>query len=203
MVWNTKKEHYYTKSPTSKLRERKIYTVLRGNELVFHTGSGVFSPDRIDLGTRLLIEKSIVKRDQKILDFGCGYGALGIALSKAIPDLKTTMSDINERAVMLAKKNIEENKIKAKAIQSDIFENVKGKFDVILLNPPQTAGKKICFRMIEESKNHLNKNGSLQMVARHQKGGKSFQTKMEETFGNVKVIARGSGYRIYYSELKL
>ena len=79
--------------------------------------------------------------------------------------------------------------------------DLKEKFDVILLNPPQTAGKKICFRMIEESKEHLNKGGSLQLVARHQKGGRSLQAKMEEVFGNVKVIARGSGYRIYYSEL--
>ncbi len=200
MVRNNKAEHYFTKSPTSIIKERKITAILRGKELVLHTGSGVFSPDRIDLGTRLLIEKSLVKKGETVLDFGCGYGAAGVAIAKAVPDVKVMMSDVNERAVMFAKKNVKVNKVKATAVQSDIFENVKGKFDVILLNPPQTAVKKICFRMIEESKEHLNKNGSLQLVARHQKGGKSLQAKMEEVFGNVKVIARGSGYRIYYYE---
>ena len=201
MVQDNQTEHYFTKTPTSRLKERKIISVLRGKELTFFTGSGVFSIERIDPGTRLLIEKSRITEGQSILDLGCGYGAVGVALAKAIRKLKVLMADINERAVMLAKKNIKINEVKAKVIQSDIFENIKEKFDVILLNPPQTAGKKICFRMIEESKEHLNKGGSLQLVARHQKGGRSLQAKMEEVFGNVKVIARGSGYRIYYSEL--
>ena len=75
----------------------------------------------------------------------------------------------------------------------------KNDFDVILSNPPQTAGKELCFKLIEESKNYLKYNGSLQLVARHKKGGNTLSKKMEEVFGNVKVIAKKSGYFVYLS----
>lgn len=202
MVRNIKEEHYFTRTPTSKLKEREIIAEARGVKVELITGSGTFSPKKIDTGTKLLIEKAIIKKNQKILDLGCGYGMVGILLGKAEPTLKILMTDINERAVMLAEKNAEKNNVKAEAKQSDIFENISEKFDVILLNPPQTAGKDICFKMIEGSKKYLNEEGSLQIVARHQKGGKTLQAKMEETFGNVEVIGKGSGYRIYYSELE-
>ncbi len=199
MVRNNQ-EHYFSRRPASKLKERKIQTFLRKKELIFYTGSSVFSPKKIDLGSKLLIEKSQVKESDAVLDLGCGYGAVGITIAKTFPKTKVIMSDVNERAVMFAKKNIKENKVKAKAIKSDCFDKIQEKFDVILLNPPQTAGKKLCFKMIEEAKKHLNKEGSLQLVARHQKGGKSLQKKMEEVFGNVKAIAKKSGYRIYFSQ---
>jgi len=83
-----------------------------------------------------------------------------------------------------------------------MFDPVEGKFDVILLNPPQTAGRKLCFRMIEESRKYLKKGGSLQLVARHNKGGRVLSEKMEEVFGNLETIARKGGYRVYVSRLK-
>jgi 16S rRNA (guanine1207-N2)-methyltransferase len=100
---------------------------------------------------------------------------------------------------MLTKKNAEVNNVEINALQSDIFSNIKENFDAILVNLPQHAGKDICFKMIEESYKHLNSNGSLQAVSRHQKGGKSYQKKMEEVFGNCTDIGKGSGYRVYMS----
>ena len=114
--------------------------------------------------------------------------------------LKVTFSDINERAVKITRINLKLHKLKAEVVQSDRFENIKEKYNTILLNPPQTAGKELCFRLIEDSKKHLNKNGTLQVVARHNKGGKELSKKMKEVFGNIIEIAKGSGYRIYASE---
>jgi 16S rRNA (guanine1207-N2)-methyltransferase len=199
MVRNFKEEHYFSESPSSELKERSFKAVLKGKEFFFHSGAGIFCPDKIDNGTFLLIEKCIVKNKQRILDLGCGYGAVGVVIAKIFPESEVVMSDINERAVMFAKKNCEINKVKAVVIKSYCFENIKEKFDVILLNPPQTAGKDVCFQMIEESKKFLKKKGSLQLVARSKKGGKSLEAKMKEVFGNVKVIARGSGYKVYFS----
>jgi 16S rRNA (guanine1207-N2)-methyltransferase len=107
--------------------------------------------------------------------------------------------DINT-AVFLARKNIELNKVNAEARESDIFSSIPEKFDTILLNPPQSAGKELCFRMIEESRQHLKKNGLLQLVARPRKGGRTLAEKMKEVFGNVEVIAKGAGFSVYVSK---
>ncbi|RLE46346.1 class I SAM-dependent methyltransferase [Candidatus Woesearchaeota archaeon] len=192
-------EHYYTKKPKSKLKPRIIHATLRGQKFTFHTGSSTFSPKKIDTGTKILIKYAKVKPGDKVLDLGCGYGPIGITIAKTTPNTKITMSDINERAITLTEKNIKENKVNAETKQSNSFEKIKEKFDAILLNPPISAGKKTCYKMIEEAKKHLNKGGSLQIVARHQKGGKSLQEKMKETFGNVQEIAKKSGFRVYIS----
>ena len=193
-------EHYFTQKQHSKFIISKISAHLRNHNFEFLTASGVFSKKRIDPGTNLLINKSLIKPG-KILDLGCGYGPVGIAIAKTHPKSDITMSDINERAILLTKKNIKLNNIKnAKAIKSNLFEKIKSKFDIILLNPPQTAGKKLCFQMIEESYSHLKPNGTFQLVARHNKGGKTLSEKMKLVFGNLKTIAKKSGYRIYFSK---
>ena len=131
---------------------------------------------------------------------GCGYGPVGVVLGKCFPKKEILMTDVNERAILLAKKNIAKNKVEnAKVRTSDGFTNIKEYFDIILLNPPQTAGKKLCLHLIEESYKHLNKDGTLQIVARHQKGGKSLSQHMKNFFGNLEEVAKGSGYRIYLS----
>jgi len=84
----------------------------------------------------------------------------------------------------------------------NIFSKIPEKFDVILLNPPQTAGKKICFQMIEESKLHLNEKGTLQIVARPKKGGETLAQQMLKVFGNAYEIAKGAGFKVYLSRLE-
>ena len=164
-------EHYFSKKPKSRPEKNIIsYEGLR-----FHTSSSVFSKKAVDKGTALLIKESKIEPTSKILDIGCGYGAVGISISKLYPKTEVIMSDINERAIALAKKNLKLNNIKAKTIRSNLFENIKDNFDIILSNPPQHAGKGTCIKIIEESFNHLNKNGSLQLVVRHQKGGKALK----------------------------
>jgi len=195
-------EHYYTRKPTSKLVKRTINAVLRGNELTLTTGSGTFSPTKIDLGTKLLIESAQLKEGQSILDLGCGYGAVGIALAKDCPSCNVVMTDVNERAVELAKENSKQNKVNAKTVSGDAYEAVKDEmFDSIYLNPPQTAGKEVCIRMIKEAKAHLNKGGKLFLVARHKKGGATLAEFMKETFGNCETITIESGFRVYNSTM--
>jgi len=209
--------HYYEKKQKSPLNMQKISAFILGNHFELFTGSGVFSKSGIDKGSLLLANNAIIEENWKVLDFGCGYGAIGIAIAKSFPSAKVLMSDINKRAIMLAKKNIELNHVKnAQAVQSDLFENLKkpevfealktkgflginGKFNTILLNPPQAAGKDLCLKMIEQSKDHLEKQGTFQMVARHNIGGRELEKHMIKVFGNVKEIAKKSGYRVYVS----
>ncbi len=193
-------QHYYSENQESKLKLRKIKANLRNTNLEFYTGSGVFSIKRVDKGTEILINYSIIKDNWRILDLGCGYGAIGITIAKAFPKSKVIMSDINKRAIKLAEINAKLNKVNPIIIHSNIFENIKEKFNTILLNPPQTAGKELCFKMIEQSKNFLEDNGLLQIIARNNKGGKVLSNKMKSVFGNMKVIKKKSSYWLYVSE---
>jgi len=192
-------EHYFTQKPTSRLVTSQVNTLLRGYQLTFTTGSGVFSKSGIDKGTEVLITYAQITGKEKVLDLGCGYGVIGIALKRAYPDLDVMCSDINERAVLLARKNALQNKVMIKTRVSDGFEKIKSNFDIVLLNPPQTAGKRVCEKLITESFDHLNSKGNLQLVARHKKGGKSLSQFMDYLFGNVSVVKIKSGYRLYLS----
>jgi 16S rRNA (guanine1207-N2)-methyltransferase len=194
-------EHYYSEKQTSPLRIEEIQIILRKSTVTLRTGSGVFSIGKIDKGTKLLIENCVAQPGWDILDLGCGYGSIGIALAKAFPQSKVLMTDINERAVKLARMNIKLNNLpNCDARKSDLYNKIDEKFNTIITNPPQLAGKKICFEIIEKAKAHLKKGGLLQLVARHNKGGKQLENRMKEVFGNVGDIVKKGGYRVYVSK---
>ncbi len=191
--------HYYSEKQPSDLRLKKINIEVLSSSFEFYTGSGVFSKSKLDKGTKLLIEKGIVEPEWDILDLGCGIGIVGIVLKKTNPMLNVMMTDVNERALKLTKMNADLHKVKADIKKSDLYKKITRKFNSIFSNPPQTAGKEVCFSIIEKAPGHLKKGGIFQLVARHNKGGKTLKKKMEEVFGNVEEIAKGSGYRVYAS----
>ncbi|MEM3731845.1 MAG: class I SAM-dependent methyltransferase [Candidatus Bathyarchaeia archaeon] len=195
---NAKQDHYFSAYPKSKFRLGIIRTNLRGMSFEFLTASGVFSKKRVDLGTRLLIESMILPEYGKVLDLGCGYGAVGIAAAASNPNLHVVMVDINNRAVWLAKKNIEMNNINnAEVRHGHLYEPVKGlSFDAILSNPPVSAGMKTIRAMIMDAPRYMNANASFQMVVKSKIAGKRLHAIFEEAFGNVVVLARKSGYRV-------
>lgn len=195
-------DHYYTKKPTSRLRIKDFSTNILGYSFQFSTGSGVFSIGKLDNGTKLLIESAQIENKENfdLLDLGCGYGVVGIVLKKLNNNINVICSDVNLRAIDLTIENCKKNKVKLSAIQSNVYEDLSDKkFDAILVNLPQNAGKEICFQMIDESFSFLKKGGSLQAVSRHQKGGKSYEKRMMEVFGNCDYLGKGSGYRVYCS----
>ena len=196
-----KAEHYYSETQTSELKPKKINASLRGLSIEFWTGSGVFSGKKVDRGSEILACNAIIKPGWRVLDLGCGYGAVGIAVAKAFPNSEVVMTDINSRAVSLARMNRKLNRISnASVVQGNMYSSVSGVFDAVLLNPPQTAGREVCFKMIVLSRDFLKKGGLLQVVARHNKGGKVLSEKMGLVFGNVGEIAKKSGYRVYVSK---
>lgn len=194
-------EHYFTSNPKSIVRKKSFKTRILGNDIIINSSSGIFSAKEIDFGTRLLIENAKIN-GKEVLDLGCGYGIIGIALKKIHPDINITMIDVNERAVLATKENCSSNNVDAMVLRSDIFSHpeIKNKiFDTILTNPPFSAGKRLCFQFIEEGAAHLNKGGLFQLVAPHNKGGESLKKKMLEVFGNAGEITKKSGYRVYIS----
>ena len=191
-------EHYFTEKPKSKVDLGIIRTYFRGRLFEFVTASGVFSKTRIDPGTRLLIETMILPEKGYLLDLGCGYGPVGIVAALFNPQLHVVMTDLNERALWLAKENAKQNKVENVEVRKGfLYEPVRDmKFETILSNPPTTAGMKIVLPIIEQAPQHLAKNGLLQIVVRSKISGKRLATKIEETFGNIKILARKSGYRV-------
>jgi len=194
-------DHYFSKTPITPLKIHKIKTVLRGIYLEFLTAPGVFSHKKVDKGTRILVESMMLPEEGYLLDLGCGYGVIGIVAAKINPKLKVFMTDINERAIWLAKKNAELNQVRnIKVLQGNLYKPViNQKFDAIITNPPIHAGLKIVFEMIEKSPNHLNLNGTIQMVVKTKLGAKRIAEKMLQTYNNVEEISKKSGYRVLLS----
>ena len=192
-------EHYYVENPKAKYIECVIRARIKGFDLIFKSASGVFSAREIDKASKLLIEKADLPKSGKILDLGCGYGMIGIVAAKACPDCFVILTDINKRAVKLATDNLKQNKIRnAETRQGNTYESVKDeKFDAILLNPPIAAGRKIVMQMITEAPNYLNKNGSLQIVARRNKGGDFLFKEMDKIFSKTEVLAKSGGFWVY------
>lgn len=189
-------EHYSTPKPTSEKRYAEYVFEVDGEPIVIRTVSGVFGKDRLDHGSRLLISSLRLAEGSKVLDLGCGTGVVGIGLSSRSA-IDITFSDVNERAVEIARLNAKRNGVRASFVVSDGFARIDGSFDAILLNPPQSAGKAVCERLIAGSYDHLVQGGSLYVVARHRKGGKSLEAFMESVFTSVETVSKGSGFRVY------
>ncbi|EHP85316.1 class I SAM-dependent methyltransferase [Methanotorris formicicus] len=193
--------HYFSEKPTSKHDVKIIEDVIRGKHLIFKTDSGIFSPNKVDKGTKLLAEEVEVDKDDDVLDLGCGYGVIGITLADEVNSV--VMTDINRRAIKLAKENIKLNNLEdldIEVYQGDLYENVKHKkYDIIVSNPPIKAGKKVIHRIIEEGKELLKDNGSLWVVIQTKHGAKSLAKFMGEVFGNVETVTIKGGYRILKS----
>jgi len=191
--------HYFSSDQQGPFTTFDIPYTGRGFDLCLKSSAGVFSCKKVDFGTDVLINNMIVKDNDTVLDLGCGMGVVGVVAARLTKN-KVYMVDINKRAVKVSKMNSRGLR-NVTVLTSDKFSAVENlKFDVILFNPPQTAGKKTCFEMIELSKLHLNSKGTLQLVARHNVGGRTLSEKMSEVFGNVETIVKSGGYRVYVSK---
>lgn len=142
-----------------------------------------------------LVLKENSKAGLQVLDIGTGSGAIAISLKSARPDWRVTASDISSEALQLAKENSERNQASVDFIESDVFNQISGKFDVIISNPPYIAyddedevgvnvlasephlalfadedGFAIYRRIIEGASSHLTENGKLYFEIGYKQG---------------------------------
>lgn len=189
---------YYAENPDAAHDIHDLRVELLGHKLTFLTDAGVFSKKMIDFGSQLLLKCLEVEKGERVLDVGCGYGPLGISLVKAY-GVQATMVDINSRALDLARKNAERNQVSATIFQSNIYEQVEGKFDHVISNPPIRAGKQVVHEIIEKSMDFLEDDGDLTIVIQKKQGAPSAKSKMEDVFGNCEIIKKDKGYYILKS----
>ena len=188
-------DHYYTENPSSAHDERRVTLRALGNELTFYTDAGVFSRDGLDKGTETLLD-ALPPLVGRVLDLGCGWGAVGVALGKRYPALDIVMTDINSRAVELARRNLAANGVKAVVVQGDGFEAVEGVFDVVVTNPPIRAGKAVIYGMFSDAKRFLKPGGALYIVIRKQQGAPSALKYLREIYGAAEIIDRSGGFHV-------
>jgi len=195
-------DHYFSEKPAARGgRPYTIETDLRGFTLKLATEAGVFSRQRVDRGTRLLIKHLQVEPTDRLLDLGCGYGVVGVVAALLAPEGRVTLVDINQRAVDLARRNLRLNAVEnAEVHHGDGFAPVRGRtFDLIALNPPIRTGLRLVHRLIEEARDHLSAGGRFYLVGRTRQGVIRISEKMSQVFGGVEEAAKGGGYRLYVS----
>ena len=189
---------YYAENPDAAHDIHELRVELLGENMTFLTDAGVFSKKMVDFGSQLLLKCLEVNEGETVLDVGCGYGPLGLSLAKAY-GVQTTMVDINNRALDLARQNAERNKVEATIFQSNIYEQVEGKFDHVISNPPIRAGKQVVHEIIEKSRDFLKDGGDLTIVIQKKQGAPSAKSKMEDVFGNCEIVKKDKGYYILRS----
>ena len=188
-------EHYYTSNPSAAHDERQFDVEIFGRTLRFTTDAGVFSRDGLDRGTEVLL-KALPPLSGRVLDLGCGWGAVGVALAAADPALEIVMTDVNRRAAELARRNLLVNGARAEVLMGDGFEAVTGAFDAIVTNPPIRAGKAVIYGLFERARDFLLPGGALYVVIRKQQGAPSALKFLKEKYTSAELIDRSSGFHV-------
>lgn len=186
---------YFENDENLKSEEQVIEVKINDVNLKFITDNGVFSKSKLDFGTRSLLE-NIDYQNLKgnILDFGCGYGPIGIYLKK-ITNANIHMVDINKRSLNLAIKNAKLNNVDVKIYESNIYSNVKEKFDYIITNPPIRVGKKVLYQILFEALNYLKEEGAIYLVIHKDQGAKSLIKDLSDKYETT-IIAKNKGFYI-------
>ncbi len=193
-------EQYFVRRPSARHAPREIRAILRGRPFVFATDAAVFSRFEVDRGTELLIDALDVKPCESLLDLGCGYGPVGLAIAANVEGVHVMMTDVNTRAVTLTRQNAKRNELRVEVREGSLFEPVKGlAFDHIASNPPIRAGKAIVHGIVDGAPAFLLEGGSLWLVARGKQGAPSLREKMRATMGNAEIARRGGGFWVLRS----
>ncbi|MCL2377997.1 MAG: methyltransferase [Defluviitaleaceae bacterium] len=162
---------YFNENPAALTQERTLQLSIFGMEFRFLANNGLFSCDKVDAASIILLE-NIPPLAGRLLDLGCGYGTIGIVLARKNA-INLTMSDINRIALQYAARNAALNQVEAECIHSDGFENLEGKYDNIVLNPPIHAGKEVMYRLYTGAAAHLAPGGALYIVIHKKHGAES------------------------------
>lgn len=191
-------EHYFTADPKVPFQRVPLRTDVWGHWLELTTGSGVFARGRLDIGTGVLLrEVGPPVGARQVLDLGCGYGVIGLAIAVAVPDVVVTAVDVNERALLLANENA------AALGVADRFTAVTPdeadpslEFDAIWSNPPIRIGKDALHELLLRWLPRLTVKGTATMVVGKNLGADSLARWLDEQGFPTSRLASAKGFRV-------
>ncbi|EDH2658540.1 16S rRNA (guanine(1207)-N(2))-methyltransferase RsmC [Salmonella enterica] len=166
--------------------------------LTIKTLPGVFSRDGLDVGSQLLLSTLTPHTKGKVLDVGCGAGVLSAALASHSPKVRLTLCDVSAPAVETSRATLAANGLEGEVFASNVFSEVKGRFDMIISNPPFHDGMQTSLdaaqTLIRGAVRHLNSGGELRIVAN---AFLPYPKILDETFGFHEVIAQTGRFKVY------
>jgi 16S rRNA (guanine1207-N2)-methyltransferase len=192
---------YFEAQPTAAHRPGQVRVVLPDVYLDLETDSGVFSPGRLDPGTRLLLEQAPPPpADGDLLDLGCGYGPVACVLAKRSPAARVWAVDVNERALGLTARNAARAGLANVRTATPDDPAVPGELAAIWSNPPIRIGKAALHDMLRRWLARLRPGGQACLVVGKNLGSDSLQSWLADSGWPATRIAVRSGYRLLLVE---
>ncbi|QXJ19821.1 methyltransferase [Actinomadura graeca] len=190
-------EHYFAERPAAAGRRRTVDLVLPDLHLRLQTDSGMFSPDRVDPGTRVLLETvPPPPPGGDLLDLGCGYGPIALTMARRSPQASVWGVDVNRRALELAEGNAT-----AAGLDNVRFTVADGidpslRFAAIWSNPPIRIGKAVLHDLLLAWLPRLSPGGAAHLVVQKHLGSDSLQRWLNAQGLPAERIASRSAYRV-------
>ncbi len=193
-------EHYFTADPAVPFTREPVRATVWGHHLALSSGSGVFARGRIDIGTAVLFRETEPPAGGRVLDLGCGYGVIGLAIAVAAPQTVVTGVDVNERAVLLANENAERLGVAARytALTPDRVPQ-DATYDEVWSNPPIRVGKQALHDLLLTWFARLVPGGRAVMVVGRNLGADSLQSWLGEQGWPTTRLASAKGFRVLES----
>ncbi len=197
----TEEEHYFTADPKAPFKRVPVRTNVWGHWLELTSGSGVFAQGRLDIGTGVLLrEQAPPVEATQVLDLGCGYGVIGLAVAVAVPGCTVTAIDVNERAVLLANENAAQIGVSDRFTASTPDQVDPGlTFDEIWSNPPIRIGKDALHALLLTWLPRLAAGGRARLVVGKNLGADSLAGWLTDQGYPTAKVGSAKGFRVLES----
>ena len=191
------KSHYFEARPTVVSKPRTVHLRLPGIDLELQADRGVFGSKGVDLGTMILLREAPPPPSSgDLLDLGCGYGPIALALALWAPEARVWAVDVNERALDLTRTNAEAAKTPNVAALPPEQVPLEARFDAIYSNPPVRVGKAPLHDLLMRWLPRLKPNGAAYLVVQRNLGSDSLAKWLGEQGFGVRRLRSKKGYRV-------
>jgi 16S rRNA (guanine1207-N2)-methyltransferase len=190
-------DHYFSAQPRAAHRPGWVRVILPDVYLELATDAGVFSPGRLDPGTRLLLDESPAPpASGDLLDLGCGYGPIACVLAARSPGATVWAVDVNERALELCARNARTAGLENVRCVLPGDPSLPARFAGIWSNPPVRIGKEALHSLLSAWLGRLGPGGAACLVVGRNLGADSLHRWLAGQGWPVTRLAARSGYRL-------